>query len=43
VTKLVENLKGQLWNPLKNLTYGRMMAGENMKPAGIVSEKYTER
>jgi hypothetical protein len=38
----LESVKDQLWNPLKNLTFGGMMTGENMKPAGITSGKYAD-
>lgn len=38
----LDPVKGQLWNPLKNLTFGGMMVGENMKPAGKTSGKYTD-
>jgi hypothetical protein len=35
-------VKDRLWNPLKNLTFGGMMAGENMKPAGTTAGKYAD-
>lgn len=38
----LEPVKEQLWNPLKNLTFGGMMVGENMKPAGTTSGKYAD-
>jgi hypothetical protein len=38
----LESVKEQLWNPLKNLTFGGMMVGENMKPAGTTSGKYAD-
>ncbi|MEI6142143.1 MAG: DUF5703 domain-containing protein [Mariniphaga sp.] len=38
----LDPVKDQLWNPLKNLTFGGMMVGENMKPAGKTSGKYTD-
>ncbi|HPT32759.1 MAG TPA: DUF5703 domain-containing protein, partial [Prolixibacteraceae bacterium] len=38
----LDPVKDQLWNPLKNLTFGGMMAGENMKPAGTTSGKYAD-
>jgi hypothetical protein len=38
----LDSVKDQLWNPLKNLTFGGMMAGENMKPAGTTSGKYAD-
>jgi hypothetical protein len=36
----LDPVKEQLWNPLKNLTFGGSMSGENMKPAGTTSGKY---
>ncbi len=38
----LDQVKDQLWNPLKNLTFGGMMIGENMKPAGNTSGKYAD-
>jgi hypothetical protein len=38
----LDSVKDQLWNPLKNLTFGGMMVGENMKPAGTTSGKYAD-
>ena len=38
----LDPVKNQLWNPLKNLTFGGMMAGEQMKPAGTTSGKYAD-
>ena len=38
----LDSVKDKLWNPLKNLTFGGMMVGENMKPAGKTSGKYTD-
>jgi hypothetical protein len=38
----LDTVKDQLWNPLKNLTFGGMMTGENMKPAGTTSGKYAD-
>ena len=38
----LDPVKDQLWNPLKNLTFGGMMMGENMKPAKIISGKYAD-
>jgi len=38
----LESVKDQLWNPLKNLTFGGRMMGENMKPAGTTSGKYAD-
>ncbi|WP_245652376.1 DUF5703 domain-containing protein [Rufibacter tibetensis] len=36
----LESVKAQLLNPLKNLTYGGLMRGENMRPAGTSTGKY---
>lgn len=38
----LEQVKEQLWNPLKDLTFGGMMTGEQMKPAGTTSGKYAD-
>jgi hypothetical protein len=38
----LDPIKEQLWNPLKNLTFGGMMVGENMKSAGITTGKYAD-
>ena len=38
----LDPVKDQLWNPLKNLTFGGMMTGEKMKPAGIITGKYAD-
>ena len=38
----LDPVKKQLWNPLKNLTFGGSMIGENMKPAGTTSGKYAD-
>ncbi|MBL7969826.1 MAG: hypothetical protein JNK09_22680 [Prolixibacteraceae bacterium] len=38
----LDAVKDQLWNPLKNLTFGGMMTGENMKSAGTTSGKYAD-
>ena len=38
----LDPVKDQLWNPLKNLTFGGMLVGDNMKPAGITSGKYVD-
>jgi len=38
----LDSVKNQLWNPLKNLTFGGMMVGENMKHAGTTSGKYAD-
>lgn len=36
----LESVKNQLWNPLKNLTFGGSMSGTAMKPAGTVTGTY---
>ena len=38
----LDPVKDQLWNPLKDLTFGGMMKGENMKPAGTTVGKYAD-
>jgi hypothetical protein len=38
----LDPVKEQLWNPLKNLTFGGLMTGNNMKPAGTTSGKYID-
>jgi hypothetical protein len=38
----LDPVKSQLWNPLKNLTFGGRMSGEQMKPAGTTSGKYAD-
>lgn len=38
----LDPVKSQLWNPLKNLTFGGMMVGESMKPAGTIVGKYAD-
>jgi hypothetical protein len=38
----LDPVKNQLWNPLKNLTFGGMMYGEQMKAAGTTSGKYAD-
>jgi hypothetical protein len=38
----LEREKDQMFNPLSNLTFGGMMKGSNMKPAGTVTEKYLD-
>jgi hypothetical protein len=38
----LDPVKEQLWNPLKNRTFGGMMVGENMNPAGTTSGKYAD-
>ena len=36
----LDSVKEQLFNPLKQLTFGGMMQGSNMKPAGVYSGQY---
>lgn len=36
------SIKEQLWNPLKHLTFGGEMLGDQMEPAGIVTGKYAD-
>ena len=36
------SIKEQLWNPLKQLTFGGEMLGNQMEPAGIVIGKYAD-
>ncbi len=36
----LESVKDKMWNPLKNLTYGGIMFGNGMKPAGNGEGKY---
>ncbi|MCW3092020.1 MAG: hypothetical protein JWP81_3089 [Ferruginibacter sp.] len=38
----LEKVKDQLFNPIKDLTFGGMMEGKNMKPAGIVESNYLD-
>jgi hypothetical protein len=38
----LDPVKDQLWNPLKNLTFGGLMSGINMKPAGTTTGKYVD-
>lgn len=38
----LDSVKNQLWNPLKNLTFGGMMVGENMTPSGTTLGKYAD-
>jgi hypothetical protein len=38
----LDSVKNQLWNPLKNLTFGGMMLGENMHSAGTIMGKYAD-
>ena len=36
----LENVKGELWNPLENLTFGGLIRGEGMKRAGFDKGRY---
>lgn len=38
----LDSVKNQLWNPLKHLTFGGMMTGDQMKPAGTTSGTYAD-
>lgn len=38
----MEAVKDELFNPLKNLTFGGLMQGENMVPSGETSGKYLD-
>ena len=38
----LEKVKDQLYNPLQNLTFGGLMEGTNMKPAGTSSGTYLD-
>jgi hypothetical protein len=38
----MDSAKNQLFNPLKNNTFGGVMKGENMKPVGVTSGKYAD-
>lgn len=38
----LDSVKSQLWNPLKNLTFGGWMGGDNFKSAGISQGKYAD-
>ena len=38
----LDPVKNQLWNPLKNLTFGGRMRGDNLKPAGTTAGKYAD-
>jgi hypothetical protein len=38
----LDNVKDQLYNPIKNNTYGGVLSGEDMVPAGNTSGKYVE-
>lgn len=38
----LDSVKNQLWNPLKNLTFGGMMVGENMRSDGTSMGKYAD-
>lgn len=38
----LDSVKSQLWNPLKHLTFGGMMSGDQMKPSGTTSGTYAD-
>ena len=38
----LDPVKDKLWNPLKNLTFGGVLSGDNMKPEGTVTGKYAD-
>ncbi|MFN8349543.1 MAG: DUF5703 domain-containing protein [Spirosomataceae bacterium] len=38
----MDSVKGELFDPLKNNTFGGVMKGKDMKPAGITSGKYAD-
>ncbi len=38
----LDPVKDHLWNPLKNLTFGGLMVGDKLIPAGITSGKYAD-
>jgi hypothetical protein len=38
----MDSVKNQLFNPLKNNTFGGAMKGKNMKPTGITSGQYAD-
>ena len=38
----LDSVKNQLWNPLKNLTFGGWMGGSNFKSAGLSKGKYID-
>ncbi len=38
----LDPVKDQLWNPLRNLTFGGSMQGDNMKPDGTIYGKYAD-
>ncbi len=38
----LETIKSKLTNPLKNLTFGGMMTGQNMQPAGNTRGRYAD-
>jgi hypothetical protein len=38
----LESIKNQLYDPIKDLNFGGMLLGKNMKPAGLVSGKYMD-
>jgi hypothetical protein len=38
----LDSVKSQMFNPLRELTFGGVMRGQNMKPAGTTSGKYLD-
>ncbi len=40
--QFLDSVKSQLFNPLKNLTFGGFMQGQNLIPANIISGKYLD-
>jgi len=38
----LDPVKDRLWNPLKDLSFGGSMSGENLQSAGIISGKYAD-
>ncbi len=38
----MDSVKSQLYNPLKNLTFGGILRGQNMEPAGTYTGKYLD-
>ncbi len=38
----LESVKPQMWNPLKGLTFGGMMEGDNMRATAVTAGKYAD-
>ncbi len=38
----LQTIKNRIWNPLKDLTFGGFMAGENMTPSGNTTGRYLD-